>query len=187
VPEGLSAADWSSIRAVYEANRHAAFPVEDGYVARNLDQQWRTRFDGRGFVTTPDGGGWSWGLELVRYGRAGEECTSAGPSRARQQAGSMGTPTNPSRDQEEPAPSRSRPGQTMLGLPTSVEAEGGRVSYRWDETLIEWYVNDPRGLEHGYTVHRRPAARRSRAGMHPTPIGCGNPRIAGTGPPPSRG
>ncbi len=31
VPEGLSASDWSSIRAAYEANRHAAFAVEGGY------------------------------------------------------------------------------------------------------------------------------------------------------------
>ena len=26
----------------------------------------------------------------------------------------------------------------------------------WDATLEEWYVNDVRGLEHGYTVQRRP-------------------------------
>ena len=53
VPEGLSASDWSSIRAAYEANRHAAFAVEGGYQVWNPGQQWRTRFDGRGFVTTP--------------------------------------------------------------------------------------------------------------------------------------
>lgn len=86
VPEGLSTSDWSSIRAAYEANRHAAFAVEDGYQARNPGQQWRTRFDGRGFVTSPDSGSWSWGLELVSYGRAGTEravdrptCVEAGP------------------------------------------------------------------------------------------------------------
>ena len=39
VPEGLSTADWSSIRQAYEANRHAAFPVEGGYRARNPSQQ----------------------------------------------------------------------------------------------------------------------------------------------------
>ncbi len=36
-------------------------------------------------------------------------------------------------------------------------AEGGRVAYTWDTTLEEWYENDTRGLEHGYTVHSRPA------------------------------
>lgn len=84
VPEGLSASDWSGIRAAYEAKRHEAFAVEVGYVARNPGQQWRTRFDGRGFETTPDGGGWSWGLELVGYGRGDQ-------SRDRPAAGSQPT------------------------------------------------------------------------------------------------
>ncbi len=119
LPEGLSASDWASIRAAYGANRHAAFAVEDGYQARNPGQQWRTRFDGRGFETTPDAGGWSWGLELVSYGCSGAE----------RAVGSV-------------APAHSRCGQ--------------RVEYDWDETLTEWYVNDSRGLEHGYTVHQRP-------------------------------
>ena len=46
-----------------------------------------------------------------------------------------------------------------------VEAEGGRIAYRWDEALTEWYINDPRGLEHGYTVYQRPEVDgTSRAG-----------------------
>ncbi len=118
VPEGLSAADWSSIRAAYEANRHAAYPVEGGYRARNPAQQWRTHFDGRGFTTRPDAGAWTWGLQLERYGFAGSEREVTRPAR--------------------------------------VSAEGGRVAYEWDATLEEWYVNDRRGLEHGYTVHQRP-------------------------------
>ena len=40
----------------------------------------------------------------------------------------------------------------------SVRVEGQRITYTWDDCLDEWYVNDRRGLEHGYTVHRRPAA-----------------------------
>ncbi|HKQ48480.1 MAG TPA: FG-GAP repeat protein [Phycisphaerae bacterium] len=118
VPDGLSATDWSSIRATYDANRHAAFPVDGGYQARNPGQQWRTRFDGRGLITAPDAGGWSWGLELVTYGREGIE--------------------------------------QAVTTPASVEAKGGRVEYQWDASLTEWYLNDPRGLEHGYTVHQRP-------------------------------
>jgi hypothetical protein len=73
VPEGLSASDWSSIRAAHEADRYAAFEHEDGLQFRNPGQQWRTRFDGRGFLTTPESNGWSWGLELVSYGREGSE------------------------------------------------------------------------------------------------------------------
>jgi len=41
--------------------------------------------------------------------------------------------------------------------PARMSAEGRRVAYDWDTTLTEWYVNETRGLEHGYTVHRRPA------------------------------
>ena len=47
VPEGLSATDWSSIRGAYDAGRHAAYPVEGSYRARNSGQQWTTTFDGR--------------------------------------------------------------------------------------------------------------------------------------------
>ena len=35
----------------------------------------------------------------------------------------------------------------------------GQVSYDWDETLSEWYVNDGRGLEHGFTVRQPPEGR----------------------------
>ncbi len=57
VPEGLSKGDWAGIRAAYDTERHAAYPVEDGYEARNPGQAWRTHFDGRGFLTEPDAGG----------------------------------------------------------------------------------------------------------------------------------
>jgi len=43
-----------------------------------------------------------------------------------------------------------------VAIPDDVCADGGRVTYAWDGTLEEWYVNDERGLEHGYTVHERP-------------------------------
>jgi hypothetical protein len=115
-PEGLSSSDWSSLRAAYVAHRHAAVAVEDGYWAHNPGQQWRTRFDGRGFLTTPDVGAWSWGLELVSFGREGME--------------------------------------RAVAAPTCVKANGKRVAYQWGEALTEWYVNDQRGLEHGYTVEQ---------------------------------
>lgn len=37
-----------------------------------------------------------------------------------------------------------------------VSAEGQRVTYDWDAMLQEWFVNDRRGLEHGFTVRHRP-------------------------------
>ena len=73
VPEGLTKSDWSSIRAAYEAGRHAFQPIEGGWQARNPGQQWITKFDRRGFVAEPRGGGWSWGLELKGYGFPGAE------------------------------------------------------------------------------------------------------------------
>lgn len=119
-PEGLSASDWSGILAAYEAKRHEAFAAECGYVARNPGQQWQTNFDGHGFDTTPDAGGWSWGLELERYGTDGAE--------------------------------------RAVGRPKCVEARGSRIEYQWNDNLTEWYVNDARGLEHGYTIHKRSGA-----------------------------
>ena len=42
------------------------------------------------------------------------------------------------------------------GVPV-VKAEGQRLSYDWDEAVQEWWVNDQRGIEHGFTVRERPA------------------------------
>jgi len=118
-PDGLTASDWSSIRAAYEAERHAALPVHDGYLAHNPGQAWRTHFDGRGILTTPDGGGWSWGLELVSYGRRGAE-------------------------------------RAFSSAAAGLHHHDQRIEYAWDATLTEWYINDQRGLEHGYIVHHCP-------------------------------
>ena len=40
--------------------------------------------------------------------------------------------------------------------PSDVEVNGSRLDYAWDARITEWYVNDARGLEHGFTVHARP-------------------------------
>jgi len=44
-----------------------------------------------------------------------------------------------------------------VSSPAAVIADGQRIAYEWDSTLTEWFINDHRGLEHGYTVHHRPA------------------------------
>ena len=120
VPEGLAKSDWSSIRAAYEAGRHAFQPTPTGWQARNPGQQWTTSFDRRGFVATPKTGGWTWGLELQGYGFGDHQ-------------------------------------QTIAGTP-AVQAVGSRLTYQWDAAVQEWFVNDQRGLEHGFTVSTRPAA-----------------------------
>ncbi len=141
-PEGLSGSDWQSIRAAYEAGRHAFQPVADGWQARNPGQRWLTTFDRRGFEVQPRDGGWSWGLELQGYGFG-----------------------------EQPQPLGERPAAT---------AAGQRLTYQWDGAVQEWYINDARGLEHGFTVQQRPPA-----GVTPTPLaftlavrGTLHPRIA---------
>ena len=118
VPEGMAKSDWASIRAAYEAGRHAFQPAEGGWQARNPGQQWLTKFDGRGFVAQPADGGWQWGLELKSYGFQGQE-------------------------------------RSISGVPT-VKAAGQRLTYQWTAGIQEWFVNDQRGLEHGFTVSERP-------------------------------
>ena len=120
VPEGVAKSDWASIRAAYEAGRHAFQPTATGWQARNPGQQWTTTFDQRGFLAQPEDGAWQWGLELQSYG-FGES-------------------------------------QRAIGGTPAVQAAGQRLSYQWDTTVQEWFVNDPRGLEHGFTVSQRPAA-----------------------------
>ncbi|MFT7670895.1 MAG: hypothetical protein ACI8X5_003608 [Planctomycetota bacterium] len=36
-------------------------------------------------------------------------------------------------------------------------AEGQKITYGWTGELSEWWINDKRGFEHGFTVHERPA------------------------------
>ena len=120
VPEGLAKSDWTRIRAAYQARRHAFQAVDGGWQACNPGQQWLTRFDGRGFVVEPSGGGWRWGLALQSYGFPGQ--------------------------------------QRAIGGVPPVQAEGQRLTYGWDATVREWFVNDACGLEHGFTVRERPVA-----------------------------
>ena len=43
-----------------------------------------------------------------------------------------------------------------VGSRPAVKAEGQRLTYAWDDTVQEWFVNDGRGLEHGFTLKQRP-------------------------------
>ena len=46
--------------------------------------------------------------------------------------------------------------QAIQGAAPTVTAEHEQVRYEWRPDLEEWFVNDTRGLEHGWTVKRRP-------------------------------
>jgi len=117
LPDGLTTADWTSIRAAHEAEQHALIASGDGYRAPNPGQNWQTQFDGAGFLTQPEKGDWRWGLALRRYGFPGYEQTASKAS--------------------------------------SMKAEGQRLTYERGTSLKEWFVNDSRGLEHGFTVAKR--------------------------------
>ena len=51
-------------------------------------------------------------------------------------------------------------GVELLGHPdvTAVRYDGGKISYVRGDGLTEWFVNDTRGLEQGWTLDRRPDA-----------------------------
>jgi len=42
------------------------------------------------------------------------------------------------------------------GLSPTVKTERNRLNIRWDANLTEWFVNDSRGLEQGFTLLQRP-------------------------------
>ncbi len=83
VPDGLTASEWSDLRAVCEADQHAAERQADGdFIARNPGQQWSAEFDGKGFTITPDHRAWTWGLDLTAYG---DRMVSASPAELRRE------------------------------------------------------------------------------------------------------
>jgi ribosomal protein S9 len=55
--------------------------------------------------------------------------------------------------------------QTAVGGQPAVKAEGQRLSYQWDSDVQEWFINDQRGLEHGFNVARRPQGATEKAAL----------------------
>ena len=45
-----------------------------------------------------------------------------------------------------------------VGGAALVTTEATRVSYAWGAGLEEWFINDTRGLEHGFTLRERPGS-----------------------------
>jgi hypothetical protein len=79
LPAGLNLVDWKQIRAEYERHRHGMFPDgKGGYQSRTHYHGWLAKFDGRGFEVKPDTEPWTWGLELVSWGRTGNQVPVSG-------------------------------------------------------------------------------------------------------------
>jgi hypothetical protein len=47
---------------------------------------------------------------------------------------------------------------STVGVVPEVHTAARRIGYVWDENLEEWYQNDGHGLEHGYTIRKRPVS-----------------------------
>jgi hypothetical protein len=55
--------------------------------------------------------------------------------------------------------------QTAVGGQPAVKAAGQRLSYQWNADVQEWFINDQRGLEHGFNVARRPQGAVAKASL----------------------
>lgn len=53
--------------------------------------------------------------------------------------------------------------ENIVGHKPRVTADGDRVEYHWDDDLVEWYLNESRGIEHGYTLLTRPSGSKASA------------------------
>ena len=60
--------------------------------------------------------------------------------------------------------------QHVIAGPPVARAEGSRLSYQWDDTVQEWFVNDQRGLEHGFTLAARPVSH-AQSSLHDPYLG----------------
>ena len=58
-------------------------------------------------------------------------------------------------------------------ITTAVE----RLSYDWDKTLQEWYINDGRGLEHGFTLKKRPVGADGQLTLRMRMLGGLRPQV----------
>ena len=47
-------------------------------------------------------------------------------------------------------------GELAVDQPQAMQAAGNRLAYHWGADLEEWYVNQARGVEHGFTLAQRP-------------------------------
>ncbi|MBL8694734.1 MAG: integrin [Planctomycetes bacterium] len=68
-----------------------------------------------------------------------------------------------------------------MAAPRSTKSTGGRVSREWDGRITEWYINDTRGLEHGYTVASRPMEAREPLTLDLSIRGGLRPMVSGDG------
>ncbi len=57
-----------------------------------------------------------------------------------------------------------------VGDSAQTSSEGANLFYAWSDSLHEWYINNAVGLEHGYTIHNRPACPEDMNNRDPGPL-----------------
>lgn len=71
--------------------------------------------------------------------------------------------------------------QRVANAPRATVVDGQRCAYEWDANLTEWFVNEPGGLEHGFTLAARADAGDEPLSLELSVRGGLVPRVAANG------
>jgi hypothetical protein len=58
------------------------------------------------------------------------------------------------------------PGQERAVQQARLRTDVEKVSYQWDSEMTEWFINESRGLEHGFTLQSRPGSSAAALVLH---------------------
>src|ERR1051326_1139998 len=73
------------------------------------------------------------------------------------------------------------PGQEREVKHARANADVEKLSYQWDSTMKEWFINRSGGLEHGFTLASRPGSSASALTLHLAVRGTLTPHISADG------
>ena len=136
LPVGLSESDWSSILAAHEREKYTVSRTSEGWSAWSPAQRWTTSFDERGFL-----------IRALPAAESTPESWSWGLEFAGYGYGEQQT--------------------AIRGRAAAVQTKGAELKYHWDiqpgEQIEEWYRNEARGFEHGFTINDRPRRTETEA------------------------
>jgi FG-GAP repeat len=72
-------------------------------------------------------------------------------------------------------------GQEHFVTQALAKSDVEKLAYRWDSVMTEWFVNDDRGLEHGFTLASRPGNSTAALSLHLSLRGTLSPLISPDG------
>ena len=146
LPAGVAADWWTAVRAQLEQEAYVVRPVTDTapdtFEAGNPAQQWQVRFTAAGVAITP--------VAVPADDRREADRTPLGAAPAPQAGADWCVALR--------LAAYGAGGELTPVPAVAPRADGARVEFRYGETaggapaLTEWYVNDTRGLEHGFTL-----------------------------------